>query len=203
MITTVIFDYADTLSMKGTTSEVYRSFAHKLKIPPERAAEIVLHSNELDQLMRGMISLDDFRKSLGWLIGADNETSAHIDKEIAKNQKINKDVMDIVRALKGTYKLGIISDHIKGVFESYVERFQLADYFDDIIFSGQVGARKSDGSRIFELALQRLGSTAEESIFIDDWDANITVAKSMGFNTIHFTDAGELKKELLEFGVEC
>jgi 2-haloacid dehalogenase len=42
--------------------------------------------------------------------------------------------------------------------------------------------------------------TPEESVFIDDVVQNVTAARSLGFHGIVFTDADELRNDLIRCG---
>lgn len=56
--------------------------------------------------------------------------------------------------------------------------------------------------RIYEITLERLGSKASRTVFIDDVQNYIRAAKLMGLNTILFENADQVKSELAGLGVE-
>lgn len=83
------------------------------------------------------------------------------------SQRFDHEVIAILNHFQGR-KLGMVSnfDHapyIHGVLQSN----KVADYFDVIVISGEVGIQKPDAG-IFHLALEQLGSRAAGSIFIGD-----------------------------------
>jgi putative hydrolase of the HAD superfamily len=55
-----------------------------------------------------------------------------------------------------------------------------------MIISAEVGVEKPD-ARIFQIALEKLGVAASESVFLDDFAENIAAARALGMQTIHFT----------------
>ncbi len=67
--------------------------------------------------------------------------------------------------------------------------------FDAVVESAKVGLRKPD-PRIYELALTRLGATAERTVFLDDLGINLKPARAMGMATIKVTDAETAIAEL-------
>lgn len=71
---------------------------------------------------------------------------------------------------------------------------------DDLIVSARVGMAKPDPA-IFELALQRFGLTAEETVMIDDTVRNLDAAEAVGLATLHFTGADKLRRDLQQLGV--
>jgi putative hydrolase of the HAD superfamily len=71
----------------------------------------------------------------------------------------------------------------------------VADRFDAIVESAKVGLRKPD-PRIYELALERLGSTAPRTVFLDDLGINLKPARAMGMATIKVVDPDTAIDEL-------
>jgi len=67
--------------------------------------------------------------------------------------------------------------------------------FDVLIFSCKEGFRKP-GKEIYEIALRRLNTQPEETIFIDDRIENIRAAESLGIHTILFENIKQFKKNL-------
>ena len=58
------------------------------------------------------------------------------------------------------------------------------ELFDFVVDSSSVGVRKPD-PRIFEIALQRLGSVASgQVVFLDDYQANVDAARELGLQAI-------------------
>lgn len=72
------------------------------------------------------------------------------------------------------------------------------DLFETITVSGEHKLIKPD-PEIFKLALRNIGQRAENCLFIDDSPANIAAARKLGFHTIQFQSAKQLKRELKEF----
>ena len=67
--------------------------------------------------------------------------------------------------------------------------------FDAVVESSVVGVRKPE-PRFYELALERLGVTAQESVFLDDLGVNLKPARAMGMRTIKVTDPAVALAEL-------
>ncbi|MGB7536939.1 MAG: HAD family phosphatase [Anaerolineales bacterium] len=73
--------------------------------------------------------------------------------------------------------------------------YPLLGWFSGILLSGEVGITKPD-PRIFEKFLERTGLRKESLLFIDDSQANIAAALSIGWNAVQFTSAEELARKL-------
>ncbi|MCW4012158.1 MAG: HAD family phosphatase [Candidatus Bathyarchaeota archaeon] len=93
------------------------------------------------------------------------------------------------------HNLSIISN-MPREFACYLrDNYSLLNYFDEIIFSGEIGLIKPD-QRIFEYTLEKLGIPPNECLFVDDSKTNIAAAEKKGINTIHFTTFTQFRDEL-------
>ena len=78
----------------------------------------------------------------------------------------------------------------------------IADLFDAVVLSGQVGFGKPD-VRIYLLTAERLGLTPEECVFVDDMVSNVRGAARAGMVGVHHRDVGTTLAELnVLFGIE-
>jgi 2-haloacid dehalogenase len=80
-------------------------------------------------------------------------------------------------------------------FAGQPARFPFLGWFDGIVVSGREKLIKPD-PRIFRLLLDRYGIDAGRAVFIDDVAANAAAAATVGLRGIHFTGAGDLRREL-------
>jgi putative hydrolase of the HAD superfamily len=98
--------------------------------------------------------------------------------------------MPVVLALEARgYRLGIVSNTPWGtpeyLWESQVERFNLAPHFPVRCFSSVVGFQKPD-RRIFEVALGRMGVPAARTLFVgNDPVADVAGAAGVGMRTAY------------------
>jgi putative hydrolase of the HAD superfamily len=69
------------------------------------------------------------------------------------------------------------------------------ELFDVVVESSQVGVRKPE-VRFYEIALERLGLTAAEAVFLDDLGVNLKPARGMGMTTIKVDDPDAALDEL-------
>ena len=74
------------------------------------------------------------------------------------------------------------------------------DMFDVVVFSCIEGVRKPD-RRIYEIVLQKLGTAADRTIFVDDRPDFIEGAEKVGLKTITFTSPPEIIAPLRHFGL--
>ncbi len=94
------------------------------------------------------------------------------------------------------HKLFGLSNWPAGKFQLMRKKYRFFDLFNEIIVSGEIRIAKPD-PRIFDVLLAQVGIPASDCIFIDDALANITAAKSLGFQTIHFQSPEQLQVDLI------
>lgn len=98
-------------------------------------------------------------------------------------EKLYPESQEVLQALHGRYKLGIIANQSAGTEERLVQ-FGIRYYFDVVISSAEVGAAKPD-KRIFELALSQADCSAREACMVGDrLDNDIVPAAEMGMSTV-------------------
>jgi putative hydrolase of the HAD superfamily len=95
-------------------------------------------------------------------------------------------------------KIALLSNTEKPAVEFFHK--QKYDAFDVEVFSCVEGIKKPQ-REIYELTLTRLGTSAEQTLFIDDREDYIGGAKRAGIKTILFKDVGRLKKDLAKFSL--
>ena len=89
-----------------------------------------------------------------------------------------------------------LSNWSREKFSLVKQQYDFLDCFKQIVISGEEKVGKPD-ERIFMAFLDRTGLMAEQCLFIDDSPANIRVAGKLGFDTILFRDAAQMKDEMI------
>ena len=75
--------------------------------------------------------------------------------------------------------MAILTNNIREFRELWRNLMPYEELFDDIVDSHEVGLRKPNPA-IYELALTRLGATAERTAFLDDLPSNVAAAEALG-----------------------
>ena len=106
-----------------------------------------------------------------------------IEKEYLDTIELNDGFLEFIHAVKGKYKLAIISNDSSGWSKYIREKFELNQYFDVISISGDLKIRKPD-ERIFLLTAEKLGVRPEDCFYVDDRRNNLEAAKKLGMKQI-------------------
>ncbi len=104
--------------------------------------------------------------------------------------------VDILRELKDRRcRLYALSNWSAQTFPVAKQRYDFLKWFDGIVLSGEEKLVKPDPV-IYSRLLSRYNLRAQNCIFIDDNQANISKAADLGFETIRFTNPDDLRRIL-------
>lgn len=108
----------------------------------------------------------------------------------------NEGVSEIIRSLKGTKRLGLLSNTNPLHFDYILSKFPIVRVFDRWLLSHEVGFKKP-AIEIFEKTIEWAEVEPRQILFIDDLKTHIEVAASLGMRGIHFVSEDQLRNELL------
>ncbi|MFZ4518746.1 MAG: HAD-IA family hydrolase [Microthrixaceae bacterium] len=103
-----------------------------------------------------------------------------------------------LRACRTRYATGLLTNNFltgSPDWSSGGSFHELVDLFDVVVESSRVGCRKPE-PRFYEIALEELGITADEAVFLDDLGVNLKPARAMGMTTIKVVDPDVALAEL-------
>lgn len=102
----------------------------------------------------------------------------------------------MLAAVRGARRAGIRTGLISNSWGTALyDRSLLAELFDVVVISAEVGIRKP-APEIYRLAAQRIGVPARACVFVDDLPFNLDPASRLGMATVHHDRAEETIKEL-------
>lgn len=95
----------------------------------------------------------------------------------------NQDILDLIKEFRQNgLKVAILSNVIEPTY-NVLRKAGYYDLFDETIASCKVGFAKPE-QEIYQISLDKLGTTADKSLFIDDKRGNLDPALEMGFSVI-------------------
>ena len=169
------------------------------------------HSKEFIETMSkfdtGIYTAPTFRRKMKALVGQDKMTDQKFDSIWnAMLLDIPRERIEAIEQVKQHYKIFLMSNTNEIHYDLYVRDLQLRfgyKEFDALFhksyFSFAEHLEKPD-PRFFELILDHEGLAPEETLFIDDTEANIKAARSLGIRTYHISRE-ELVRNLFVDGV--
>jgi 2-haloacid dehalogenase len=113
-----------------------------------------------------------------------------------------EDTVKILRELKSTgMPLYALSNWSHEAFPVAYERYDFMKEFDGLVVSGYEKLLKPDHA-IYRVLMDRYKINPSESVYIDDNKPNADAAGELGFNSIHFRSADQLRIDLRALGLK-
>jgi putative hydrolase of the HAD superfamily len=194
MIKAVIFDFGRVISAQKPMS-LFRGYEQDLGLAPGVLNRVMFGNEGWNEVLVGRKSLDAYWLEIGPELGLHTPDEIEAFRQrYAADEAINEGVLEIIRSLRGRYKLAVLSNAPPRLTQ-WLADWQILELFDVVICSGDEGVAKPDPA-IFEVALTRLGVAPEEAVFIDDSPGHVQAARALGVHGIHFTTAGALARDL-------
>ena len=147
----------------------------------------------------GEMTADEFRTAI-----RENSTVTLTDEEIdalwnAMLLEIPREKLELILDLRGKYMVYLLSN-TNSIHWDYVCKnafnyrgFRVKDYFEETFLSYEMHLAKPDKA-IFEKVLQDANLLPEETLFIDDSEANCKAAEEVGIHTHHYHIGDDLSK---------
>lgn len=184
MYKALIFDFADVIH-----TDIFHAWMTKYGYKREGKLE------EASRLCdRGVITLDDFFQKLS---EASNQPAQSIQAEFKEFAKVDDQIVDLIKKLRIQYKIALLSNAHTQYLRPLLKKHDLEILFDEIIISSEVHLIKPE-PEIFLLILKKLAITADQAIFIDDFEMNTKAAESLGIKSIWYQNSSQLKEVLLK-----
>ncbi|MFR4520143.1 MAG: HAD family hydrolase [Fusobacterium sp.] len=195
MIKNIIFDLGNVLIRFKPEEFINKNIKKEYR---EKFFNVIFKGQEWADLDRGILEYSDAVKIFSEKIP---ECSSEI-KKLFDNyildvlEPIEKNI-EIMKSLKGKYKLFVLSNFHYPAFNYIFKIWEFFKYFDGKVVSGHCKLLKPE-KKIYELLCLTYSLKPNECVFIDDTKANIEAAEEFGINGIHLTDINILEEKLKE-----
>lgn len=98
----------------------------------------------------------------------------------------NEEMIEYMRSLRDRgFRLAICTNNVREWESLWRAMLPVDEIFDVVVDSAFVGTRKPD-PEIYELTLERLGTSAESALLVDDIDVNCDAARNLGIRSVWF-----------------
>jgi putative hydrolase of the HAD superfamily len=182
--------------------ESFRAFCEAEGLEPDAVKKVFRERGEgldlLRQLERGELEVDAFSERFAPLLGV-TEVEGMVERLFA-GVKPDQPMIEAVRRVhRSGIPTGLISNSWGG---TTYDLDLIGELFDGVVISGEVGLHKPE-PEIFRLGAERIGTPAQECVFVDDLKENCAGAEAVGMTAILHRGADTTLPELEELlGVE-
>ena len=174
--------------------DTFRAFCELEGLEPDEVGRRFRQDRACRELLIGLetgaLSEDEFEPRFAEILGV--SAPGLIERMFAGSEPEDEMLEAVLRARAAGVRTGLISNSWG---TRRYDRALLADLFDGIVISGEVGMRKPT-PEIYELGAERIGLEPTACVFVDDLPFNLTPAAELGMATVHHRSAEETISEL-------
>ncbi|HWF35233.1 MAG TPA: HAD family phosphatase [Solirubrobacteraceae bacterium] len=172
----------------------FRSFCELEGLDPETIGRRFREDRECRELLialeTGTLEELDFERSFAAVLGV--EQPQLIDRLFAGSGPDTAMLAAVRSARAAGVRTGMVSNSWG---TRRYDRALLAELFDGVVISGEVGVRKP-APEIYGLGAASIGLAPSACVFVDDLPFNLAPAAELGMATVHHREAGETVDEL-------
>jgi epoxide hydrolase-like predicted phosphatase len=188
----LLVDYGGVLTTDMFSS--FRSFCDLEGLDPDTIARRFREDRDCRDLLialeTGRLEEIDFERRLAAVLGVDD---AELIDRLFAGSGPDLEMLAAVRAARAAgVRTGMVSNSWG---TRRYDRGMLAELFDGVVISGEVGVRKP-APQIYVLGAQRIGLEPSACVFVDDLPFNLAPAAELGMATVHHRHAQETVPEL-------
>ncbi|MER6165569.1 HAD-IA family hydrolase [Streptomyces violaceorubidus] len=138
-----------------------------------------------EELERGALTQVQWNEAAGRLLGIDPENlMGRIFADLRPEPLV---IAAAAAARRAGVKVALLSNSVGLTPWNLYDGYEVEEHYDAVVLSEVHGMRKPE-PEIFRLALDRLGLTAGECVFVDDTEQHLPPAAELGFATVHAVD---------------
>jgi glucose-1-phosphatase len=160
--------------------------AGRLNMEYENLVRLVFESETSRKASMGAITPDEHWASVVKKMNQPESEAKTIHDEFFAGDITDRNLLDFIRSLRPRYKTGLISN-AWGDLREWIVSQKFDDAFDRMMISAEVGVMKPK-PEIYLLALEQLGVSSSEAVFVDDFIENVEGARAVGMTAVHFHD---------------
>ncbi|MCC7129293.1 MAG: hypothetical protein B6D39_01255 [Anaerolineae bacterium UTCFX2] len=193
-ISVIIWDLGGVL-VRTEDPAPREALAEQLRVPRSALEEAVFSGDSGGRAQRGEIRVEEHWQNLRRMFELDDQGMQEFRALFWGGDQVDETLIEYIRSLREEYKIGLLSNAFSDLRNYVTSIWKIADVFDDLLISAEVGLVKPD-PEIYQLALQRLAVPADQAVFIDDIPANVEGARRVGLHAICFNNPAQARAEL-------
>ncbi len=189
----VLFDFGGVI-VRTEHQAPREHLAERLNMTYEDLSKIVFESETSRLASIGRMTTEAHWAAVAGRLARPAAEGKTLRDEFFAGDVLDRSLLDLIRGLRPRYKTALLSNAWPDT-RDYLISNNLESAFDAVVISAEVGLMKPDPA-IFDLALKRLGVSADEAIFIDDTRANVEAAQKLGIHGIVFENPAQMQTAL-------
>jgi HAD superfamily hydrolase (TIGR01509 family) len=193
-IRAVIFDLFDVLVREGDLQE-RRRWERSAGVAEGGLQRALFRSAQFRAAIAGWATEAELWRDVAQTLGVDAGAWRALETAFYSSWRPNRELVDLVRALRPHYKTAILSNAPLDVRGLVLERFHWDQEVDVALISSEVGLMKP-AAALYRLATGRLGVAPQEALFVDDDAALVAGAAAAGLQALRFVETAQATAEI-------
>jgi HAD superfamily hydrolase (TIGR01509 family) len=180
MIKAIAFDWGGIFTEGTFDSSAVRNLAALCRATPETIGETYFPL--MEHFEAGEFDFDSYHQQFVEKSGFAIDEGV-FRKTLLGSVRERKAMFDVLNAIPKTYKVGMLSNNVPILCDRVRSDLHFGR-IDTFVFSNEIKVRKPDPRSFTELT-KALGTSAEETVFIDDNADNIAACEKLGFKALY------------------
>jgi glucose-1-phosphatase len=190
-----LFDLGNTL-IKLAYERVLESICHESSVSRDDLVELLEAPGSYRDMERGAITFWEFYEFLCDRAGYRGSIREFHELWSDFFDGTSPGAEELLERVRARYRVAFLSNSNEVHAELIPRKFSsLFEKDDRFIFSHRFKVAKPD-PEIFRRALDTIGATPHQVVFVDDLSENVTVARSLGMQAFQFIDTLTLTRQL-------
>lgn len=193
-IQAVIWDLGGVL-LRTEDKSPRQALAQRLGMTLGEIEDFVFNHESGKRAQRGEVDITQHWNGLMQELGWPLEDLPIFQQSFFGGDRLDEDLLAYIHSLRPRYRLGLLSNAFSDLRHLLADVWHIDHVFDALIISAEVGVMKPD-QYIYQVAVERLGVAAQETVFIDDFQHNVAGARAAGLRAIQFHTSQQVRIEL-------
>lgn len=193
-IQAIIFDLGGVL-LRTEDRTPRTLLAQRYGMSCEQLERMVFESNTSRQAALGLIRARQHWQAIARQLDISEEEIDRIQNEFFAGDRLDVELLNYLKMQHSRRCTALLSNGWSDLRPWLESDSNTAGVFDEMIISAEVGLAKPD-ARIYHLTMERLGTTPEHAVFVDDFIENVEGARRIGLQAIHFINSRQILEDL-------
>jgi len=184
-IRAVVFDVGGVL-LRTEDPAPRRALEQRFGLPAGALADLVFNNPVSLAASVGKATPREIWEYVGQKLGLGPRSLEQVQREFWAGDRWDQALIGFVKGLRPQRRTAVLSNAWSDAREAFGP-LVASGAFEAMFISAEEGLMKPD-PQFFQLALDRLGTRAEEAILVDDMPINLQSASALGIRTVPFTN---------------
>jgi len=198
-IKAIVFDIGGVL-LRTECNSYRQKLEEKYDLRPGEVGSLVFGSKEAQASTIGLTDQESIWHAVAVKLSLSEEALADFTRLFWEGDKLDAELISFLQDCRPAFKTALLSNAWMGFRQTIAEAYGIIEgvTVDRILFSSELGVAKPD-PRIYKILANTINCGYHEILFVDDFIENITAARVLGINTIHYQSGMDLINEIESF----